>query len=192
MVRDEFKVAALTIALAGCSSFGDEYSVGNGQYLQVLRGQTVILETDTSNAGMMNCPNQVYRLIRDHPSMSSTTKCSSRATTDSLPFSFRAHRQLTESDGYKRASPFITRTATSQMCATIREATAKMEQTVILEDSCGAGSVAVVVRPTQPTTPPPGAAASVAPTQVATPTVGAAKLPKAGDKSPRGFVSWTS
>ena len=121
-----------------------------------------MLETDTSNAGLLNCPNTAYRLMQGQPAMAGQVKCSSQPTSDSLPFFFRAHRQLTESDEYKRSTPFMTRTATSQLCATNRQTTSKLEKTVILEDKCGSPVTSVAPQP-QSALPSKAAAASSKP-----------------------------
>ena len=86
----------------GCATL-DPQNVGSGHYLQILQGELVITEIDTSNAGMLNCPNQAYQTMQANPSLVGRVKCSSLPSQDPLPYSFRAHRQLTPSDGYKPA-----------------------------------------------------------------------------------------
>ena len=150
----------LVSLLAACNTMTDPQAVGSGRYLQFLRGGVVIAEMDTSNVGMMNCPNQAYLSIQQTPSLAGNTKCSDIMSIDPLPFSFRAHIQLTESDGYKRSSPYLTRTLTSQLCDSIRQATSAAEKTVILEDNCSSATsrlaaerkAALPVKP-QPATP---------------------------------------
>ena len=139
-------VFSVVTLLSACAV--DPQSVGSGQYLQLLQSGKVVLETDTSNAGMLNCPNTAYRLMQEQPAMVGQVKCSSQPTSDPLPFSFRAHRQLTESDEYRRATPYLTRTATSQLCVSNRQATSKLEKTVVLEDRCGSPA-AIAVPPQQ-------------------------------------------
>ena len=128
-------VLTISIAASGCATL-DPQNVGTGHYLQVSQGELVITEVETSNAGMLNCPNQAYQTMQANPSLVGRVKCSSNPTQDPLPFSFRAHRQLTPSDGYRPASPYLTRTKTSQACASIRQATSRLEKTVILVDDC--------------------------------------------------------
>lgn len=135
----EFKGRASVIVpllvTLGCSTL-DPQNVGSGHYLQILQGELVISEVDTSNAGMLNCPNQAYQIMQANPSLVGRVKCSSIPSQDPLPYSFRAHRQLTPSDGYKPASPYLTRTKTAQACASMRQATSKMEKTIIVTDDC--------------------------------------------------------
>ena len=134
-----YVVALVPCLLSACAgSVIDPQSVGQGRYLQFLQGTTVFVETDTSNAGMMDCSNQAYQIMQQTPSFKGRTRCSFQPSNDSLPFSYRAHRQLNESDGFKPSSPYLTRTSTSQVCISMRRATAALEKTVILEDHCGA------------------------------------------------------
>lgn len=136
MDKRTFIVGAFALALAGCSTV-DPNNIGTGRYLQVLdQSGSAVLETDTHNAGLLNCPNQANLLIQQNPKLAPLTKCSDTSFAAALPFSFVAHIQLRESDGYRPASPYRTRTRTSEICANLREATAKMEKTVILEDHC--------------------------------------------------------
>ena len=125
----------ILLVASGCANL-DPQNVGSGHYLQVLQGEEVITEVDTSNAGMLNCPNQAYQTMQSNLSLVGRVKCSSRPSQDPLPYSFRAHRQLTPSDGYKPSSPYLTRTKTAQACASMRQATSKMEKTIIVADDC--------------------------------------------------------
>ena len=132
---------SLPVFLAACMSacstgLIDPQGVGIGSFLQVYEGDTIITETDTSNAGMLNCPNQAYQIMQTNPALAGRVKCAAQATLAALPFSFRAHRQLTPSDGYKPSSPYLTRTLTSRACASVLAATRKMEKTIILADNC--------------------------------------------------------
>jgi len=128
---------AMTALLVGCAgSVGDPAGVGQGQYLQVLSGSTVVAEIDTSNTGMMACSQQAYQLLQQNPTLQGKLRCASTRTGDALPFGFRAHRRLAESDGFKPSAPYLTRVSTAQLCRTMRDATAAAERTVILEDGC--------------------------------------------------------
>jgi hypothetical protein len=124
------------IALGGCSTV-DPNNIGTGRYLQVFdRSGRAVIETDTHNAGLLNCPNQANQLIQQQPTLAPLTKCSDSSFAGSLPFSFVAHVQLRESDGFRPSSPYMTRTLTSEICVTVRQSAAQMEKTVILEDNC--------------------------------------------------------
>ena len=132
-------LAMASISLVGCAgSAFDPESVGQGRYLQFLQGTRVVVEVDTSNAGMMDCSHQAYLSMQQAPTLKGRAKCSFQPTSDPLPFSYRAHRQLNESDGFRPSSPYLTRTLTSQVCVTMRRATSALEKTVILEDHCDA------------------------------------------------------
>jgi hypothetical protein len=125
--------------LVGCESMPlmDPHSVGKGRYLQFFdQGGRVIAETDTHMAGLMSCPNQAYLAIQKNPSISGLLRCSEQSLSGVLPFYFLAHRQHSESDGYLRSSPYMVRAMTSQLCASLRQETSKMEKTVILENNC--------------------------------------------------------
>ena len=119
----------------GCANL-DPQNVGSGHYLQLFQGDVVIAEAETSNAGMLNCPNQAYLTMQGNPSLVGRVKCSSLPSQDSLPYSFRTHRQFTPSDGFKPSSPYLTRTKNSQDCASMRQAASKMEKTIIVADDC--------------------------------------------------------
>jgi hypothetical protein len=126
----------IVLALPACGTI-DPNNIGMGRYLQVFdRTGRVVIETDTHNAGLMNCPNQANLLIQGHPTLASLTKCSDTSFAASLPFSFIAHMQLRESDGYRPSSPYLTRVLTREACINMRDATAKMEKTIIVEDHC--------------------------------------------------------
>ena len=105
-LKGRASVIVLLFVTLGCSTL-DPQNVGSGQYLQILQGELVISEVDTSNAGMLNCPNQAYQTMQANPSLVGRVKCSSIPSQAPLPYSFRAHRQLTPSDGYKPASPYL-------------------------------------------------------------------------------------
>ena len=127
----------LALTLVGCSAI-DPDGIGAGRFLQIVdRSGRVIVEMDTHNGGMLNCPNQANILIQENRNLAPLTKCSDKSFANALPFSFLAHRQLRESDGYRPASPYMTRALTGQVCIELRDATGKMEKTVILEDRCG-------------------------------------------------------
>lgn len=129
-------VMAFLTTLGGCSTV-DPDSIGNGRYLQVFdRNGRAVLETDTHNAGLLNCLSQANQLIQQQPTFAPLTKCSDKSVAGSLPFSFIAHVQQRESDGYVPSSPYMTRTLTPQICVTLRQAAAQMEKTVILKDNC--------------------------------------------------------
>lgn len=130
-------VVALLLATFGCANL-DPQNVGNGHYMQIFQGKKVVAEIDTSNAGMLNCPNQAYQHMQADPSLVGRVKCSSVPSEDALPYSFRAHRQFTLSDGFKPPSPYLTRISTSQACASWRQAVSGMEKTVIVDDNCNA------------------------------------------------------
>ena len=143
----------VVLALTGCAvSPLDPKGVGSGRYFQILHGDRVIVEMDTSTAGMMDCSLQASMAMQQTPSLSGRTRCSDLTAPDPLPYSFRAHRQLTESDGYKRSSPYLTRTSTSQLCTSFRDAARKMEKTVIVEEGCAP------IAPADRAAPPPAPA----------------------------------
>lgn len=129
-----FASTALLFACAGLPA--DPGGIGQGQYLQVFSGSTVVAEIDTSNAGMLPCSQQAYQLLQQNPSLKDRVRCAFARSTDPLPFGFRAHRRLAESDGFKPSAPYLTRVSTAQLCRTMRDATAAVERTVILEDGC--------------------------------------------------------
>ena len=131
-------LCTLFFVTACSTSITDPNAVGGGNYLQILQGSTVIVEMDTSNAGLLDCPHQAYGLIQQNASFAGRTKCSNLASTDPLPYSFRAHVRLNEGDEFKPSSPYRTRAATARLCANMRNATAARPKTVILEDHCGA------------------------------------------------------
>lgn len=136
----KFALALAGLTLAACSTV-DPNSIGSGRFLQVFDGNgRVVMESDTHNAGLMNCPNQANLLIQSSPVLAQLTKCSDTSFASSLPFSFIAHRQQRESDGYRPSSPYRTRLLTREACINLRDTMAKMEKTVILEDHCGDGS----------------------------------------------------
>lgn len=128
-------VVALLLATFGCANL-DPQNVGSGHYMQVFLGTKVVAEIETSNAGMLNCPNQAYQTMQGDPSLVGRVKCSFSPSQDTLPYSFRAHRQFTPSDGFKPASPYLVRLSTSENCASMRQATSRMEKTVIVDDNC--------------------------------------------------------
>lgn len=154
--------AVLAVAVAtGCANtFVDPENVGIGRYLHIYRDGAILFETDTHNAGLLNCPNQAYQIIQSNPSLTGAVKCSDRSFPETLIYSFVAHRQLTESDGFRRSSPYVTRTSNIQTCVSQRDATSKLEKTVILEDNCRSFS-ASSSKVQQPTAKPTSAVPSI-------------------------------
>ena len=131
-------VLVITVASArGCAKSPNAApAIGSGQYLQFSNGSAVIAETDTTSAGLMNCPNQANLAVQQNPVLAGKVKCAAGPATETLAFSFKAHNQSTESDGLKRSSPFVTRASTSALCKKMRDATKAQQSTVILEDRC--------------------------------------------------------
>ena len=58
-------------------------------------------------------------------------------SAEALPFTFKAHQRTMESDGFQPSSPYLVRTADRGRCVRMRNETARMEKTVIVEDHCG-------------------------------------------------------
>jgi len=133
----EGAVVTTLLTLLGCAvSPLDSHSVGNGQYLQIVKDDRVIAEIDTSNVGMMNCPNQAYMVIQQNPALTGLVKCTYAPTTQQLAFGFTTHVQMNESDGYKRSSPYRTRTSTTQLCKALLTASKSQEKAAIVESHC--------------------------------------------------------
>lgn len=126
---------AMCIELVGCAVQPGSASVGNGRYLQVLNGAEVVYEMDVVAAGHKNCPNQVGFIVQQNPKISA--RCAHEPTTQSMPFSFKAHIQTNVQDEFKPSSPYVVRLSTSARCKTAMEATRAQEKTVILENHCG-------------------------------------------------------
>jgi hypothetical protein len=138
VLAERTAVAALLVSLAGCTtSMVDPQGVGNGQYLQIVKDTQVLAEIDTSNVGLMNCPNQAYMLTQQTPALAGRVKCAHASTTQQLAFGFTTHIQTNESDGYKRSSPYRTRTSTTKMCSALLSASKSQEKAVIVEEHCG-------------------------------------------------------
>lgn len=121
----------LPLALAACATSS---SVGEGRYLLVSVGGKVVAEIDTGNGGMASCANQVAMTGNRNPQV--TMHCAAEPAKEPLAFSYRAHQQVRESDGYKPSSPYWVRADTRARCATMRDATRRGDKTVILEDRC--------------------------------------------------------
>jgi hypothetical protein len=113
----------------GCATLG----AGEGRYFLVSSGQHVVAEIDTGAGGMVSCGNQLA-MTRLSPGF--TARCAQDPSPDPLPFAYKVHHQVRESDGFKPSSPYWVRTDTKARCSSMRDATARREKTVILEDRC--------------------------------------------------------
>jgi hypothetical protein len=122
-------VAFFAALAMGCATPG----TGEGRYLVVSAGSHVVAEIDTGAGGMASCANQLA-MTRLPPGF--TGKCEPVASTATLPFSYKLHHQVHESDGFKPSSPYWVRTDTKARCASMRDSSARGEKTVILEDRC--------------------------------------------------------
>lgn len=120
------------LALAACATTAP--NVGEGRYLLVSVGGKVVAEIDTGTGGMASCANQVAMTGNRNPQV--TMHCAAEPAKVPLAYSYRAHQQTRESDGFKPSSPYWVRADSSARCATMREATRRSEKTVILEDRC--------------------------------------------------------
>ena len=137
-IRTLLTVPVLLLVSCAMSPLETAGGVGAGRYLQVFDANgRVALEMDTHNAGLLNCPNQAHQLMQSSPALQGHVKCSDKSFSGSLPFSYVAHRRLSESDGYLPSSPYLTRAMSSDICTKLRQETSKLEKTVILEDKCG-------------------------------------------------------
>ena len=125
-------LAALGLAaLAACAT-----TSGEGRYMQVSNAAgRVVVEIDTGNGGMASCANQVAMVSANRPA-GVTYRCSATPSDEPLPYSFVAHQQTRESDGLKPSQPYRVRVADQARCAVVRDATARGEKTVIVEDRC--------------------------------------------------------
>ena len=166
---------AVCVELAGCAIQPGPTSVGNGRYLQILNGSEVVYEMDVVAAGHQNCPNQVGFILQQNPKASA--RCAHEATTQAMPFSFKAHIQTNVQDEVKPSSPFVVRLSTSARCKSAMEATRAQAKTVILENQCG-------ITPNNPLSGGPAATSAAV-----TPTTGPAALPNKSLAQPAPAVA---
>ena len=127
-----------TLACAGLAACATSSPAGGGRYLQILNAQkAVVAEFDTGSGGQMPCKNQLHFVLQARPS--TIARCSDSASTDALPYSFVAHNQSAESDGLRPSSPYLVRASTAELCAVMRNSTARPDAKVkIIQDHCGA------------------------------------------------------
>jgi len=131
-------LAALLLA-AGCGNVVvDGADLGSGSYLQVLASGRVVVERDFSGTGFRPCTTVAAQLVRNMPALKGQVRCAPAPADSPLPYSFVAHVQKTESDEVLPSGPFLTRTATPQLCVRWRDALGRQEKTVITQQSCGA------------------------------------------------------
>ena len=124
-------VPAVALAVAACAT-----AVGEGRYMLVADpAGRVVVEIDTGNGGMASCANQVA-MVAQAPPAGVTYRCSAAPSGDPLPYFFVAHQRTRESDGFKPSQPYRIRAADRARCAQVRDATAREEKTVIVEDRC--------------------------------------------------------
>jgi hypothetical protein len=126
-----FVAPALLLAVTACAT-----AVGEGRYMLIgNQAGRVVVEIDTGNGGMASCANQVAMASQSRPS-GVAYRCSTVPSEDPLPYSFVAHQQTRESDGFKPSQPYRVRVADRARCAQVRDSTARGEKTVIVEDHC--------------------------------------------------------
>ena len=130
---------AIAFACAGLTACATSpTTTDSGRYLQILSqsGDKVIAEIDTRAGGMLDCSTQAHFVLQSRPT--AKVRCSATSSTDPLPYSYVAHNQSSESDGYRPSSPYLVRASTAAVCASMRDATARPDAKVkIFEDRCG-------------------------------------------------------
>ncbi|CAN7783232.1 hypothetical protein LJR175_008305 [Variovorax sp. LjRoot175] len=140
------RIAALggCLALAACSTI-DPQQVGQGQYMQVMNGTDVLLESDASRAGFQNCANSAYQLMQGNKDLQGRIKCAAEPTTQALPFTYRVRNsKSTAGDHVLPSSAYLVRSRTSVICASSLAATAKEEKTEVFDDRCAGGTASTM------------------------------------------------
>jgi len=131
---------AMVAALAACAGI-DPQHVGNGQYLQILAGTDVVLETDTSALGLLNCSDSAYLAMQIDASLKGRLRCAGSPATSPLPYSYKARStQTVAADHVLQSSPSLVRAKTSQLCRASLASSRADSKVEILEDHC-AGQV---------------------------------------------------
>jgi len=121
--------AALLAGLAACASVGP----GDGQYLQILQGSEVVLETDTSGAGLLNCATTATQTMQVVPALQGRLRCSPAPTTSPLPYSYKARRIQ---DGAGQREPYLVRAKTAQLCSESMASDRSNDRLQVVEDHC--------------------------------------------------------
>lgn len=123
-------------SIAGCSIV-DPNRVGNGQYLQQFDAAGVVMERETSQAGLKPCPTFAYEAMQANPGLKGRVRCSQNSSTDSLPYSFKAWiRETPQSDEKLLSSPFTFRFRNSEQCRSSLDMYRRTPKMEILEDFC--------------------------------------------------------
>jgi hypothetical protein len=123
----QIAAASTALALTGCAT------PAGGRYLLISSGERVVAEIDTGAGGQNSCSNQVA-MIRLHAGY--VASCSDAPASSPLPYSYKVHMQVRESDGFKPSSPYWVRTDTKARCASMRDGTSRGEKVVIIENRC--------------------------------------------------------
>jgi len=129
-------LAGALAVLAGCG-VTDPQRVGNGAYLQITEGETVLVESDASNAGFQNCRDAAYQLLETQPSLAGSVKCAEDKTHQPMRYHFRA-QEIRSADGGRISpgAPYTVRTLTAARCKSMLAGVRKREKTRILEARC--------------------------------------------------------
>lgn len=139
-----FAGLGVCLALAACSAI-DPQQVGQGQYMQVMNGTDVLLESDASRAGFQNCSNSAYQLMQGNRDLQGRIRCAVEPTTQALPFTYRVRNsKSTAADHVLPSSAYLVRSRTSVICASSLAATAKEEKTEVFEDRCAGGTASAM------------------------------------------------
>lgn len=117
------------ILQAGCAT----QAGSGGRYLLISSGQRVVSEVDTGAGGLVSC-NHHLAMLQLPGGM--TARCSQAAASEPLPFSYKVHAQVLESDGFKPSSPYWVRADTRMRCMAMRDNARRGEKVVIVEDRC--------------------------------------------------------
>lgn len=148
---------ALLTACAGI----DPKNVGQGQYLQYVQGDAVLLESEAPKAGFQNCSNSAYQAMQSNKALEGHLKCAAVATAQPLPFTYRARSlATTAADHVLPSSPYIVRTKTSFICAQSMGEVRKQEKMEIVEDHCDFTNSTVPTAPAMPTSAAPSSASA--------------------------------
>jgi hypothetical protein len=115
----------------------DPQHVGNGQYLQIRKNETVLIESDTSNVGFQNCSISAYELLRTQPTLLGMVKCAQEKTAQSMPYYFKAlDTRSTAADEMLPSSTYMVRTQASVLCSSALQVIRQREKTIIVQEHC--------------------------------------------------------
>lgn len=130
-------LAGMLLVSTGCG-VTDPQRVGSGAYLQIREGETVLVESDTSNAGFQNCRDAAYQLLETQPSLAGSVKCAEEKTHQPMRYHFRA-QEIRSADGGRVSpgAPYTVRTQTAARCRSMLAGVRKRDKTRILEARCG-------------------------------------------------------